>query len=186
MHIEPMTGETVGERHRCPKPAVGDASGQNLETAARSVCTLSVTVFYRGSPTSPGRQCRRNLDPLDGRTCLRKPAAERLGAADNTHRVLRGADGIRHEHCLSYLEVQGAAMKVRRLTTKLSDGAPTARPASGRSALAQKVMVRARAPALYGSRYEHFMCPAVRCSAELGGTALVTGSSSFVRQSRRQ
>ena len=58
---------------------------------------------------------------------------------------------------------------VSRLTTKLSDGAPAARPASGRSALAQKVMVRARAPALYGSGYEHFMCPAVRCSAELGG-----------------
>src|SRR5690606_11845225 len=56
-----------------------------------------------------------------------------------------------------------------RPTTKLSDGAPTAPPASGRSALAQKVMVRARAPALYGSCYKHFMCLAVRCSAELGG-----------------
>jgi len=110
MRIEPMTGETVGERHRCPKPAVGDTSGQNLETVARSACTLSMTVFYRGSPISPGRQCRRNLDCLDGRTCLSEPAAERLGAAGIAHRVQRGADEVPDEQSPSYLEVQSAAI----------------------------------------------------------------------------
>src|SRR5690606_25420747 len=54
--------------------------------------------------------------------------------------------------CVLLLALRRHTVSSSRLTTKLSDGAPAARPASGRSALAQKVMVRARAPALYGSQ----------------------------------
>ena len=53
----------------------------------------------------------------------------------------------------------GASTPEVRLTTKLSDGTPAAPKARGRNAPAQKVMVRARAPALYGSVGEHFMGP---------------------------
>jgi len=69
-----------------------------------------MTAFYRGSPTSPGRQCRRNLDRLDGRTYLSEPTAERLGAAGIAHRVQRGADEIPDEQSPSNLEVQSAAI----------------------------------------------------------------------------
>jgi hypothetical protein len=93
------------------------------------------------------------------------PVTKAWGAADNTQELI-----FTERQCL---ECTPARVESSRLTTKLSDGAPTARPASGRSALAQKVMVRARAPALYGSGYEHFMHLAARCSAELGGAALV-------------
>src|SRR5690606_16841821 len=41
---------------------------------------------------------------------------------------------------------------MRRLTTKFSDRTPARSGARGRKAPAQKVMVRARAPALYGSQ----------------------------------
>jgi hypothetical protein len=46
-----------------------------------------------------------------------------------------------------------------RLTTKFSDRTPAAAAARGRKALARKVMVRARAPALYESMDVHFIDP---------------------------
>ncbi len=50
-----------------PKPAIVNSKGQNLETAALSFGTLSLTVFHGAGSLAAAGKCEREADPLSGK-----------------------------------------------------------------------------------------------------------------------